>query len=166
MFLVLASPFVLAGELKVSIEVPSLKVAEYHAPYVALWIESANDGDKKFSKTLSVWYDTKKKNNDGEKWLKDIRQWWRRDGRNLDFPVDGVSGATKLSGTHDLSFKLGKAPLLDLPAGDYQLLVEMARESGGREWVKIPFSWPVAQPQTFSVHGASEVGKVELTVIP
>lgn len=160
------SPLAMAAELKISVEVPKLNVAEYHAPYTAIWLESAAEGDKKFVKTLSVWYDVKKKNDEGQKWLKDIRQWWRRDGRNLNLPIDGVSGATRLSGVHELVFKVGEAPLTELPAGDYQLFVEMAREVGGRELVKVPFAWPAKQVETASAQGATEVGKVSLTVTP
>ena len=159
-------PSALSAELKVSVELPKLTVAEYHAPYTAIWIESTAEGDKKFVKTLSVWFDTKKKNEEGQKWLKDIRQWWRRDGRNLDLPIDGVSGATKLSGTHELNFKVGEAPLTELPAGDYQLLVEVAREVGGRELVKIPFTWPATELQNLSGQGATEMGKVGLAITP
>lgn len=162
----IASPMAIAAELRVSIEVPKLNVAEYHAPYAAIWVESAAEGDKKIVKTLAVWYDVKKRNDEGQKWLKDIRQWWRRDGRNLNLPIDGVSGATKLSGVHELVFKVGEAPLTELPAGEYQLFVEMAREVGGRELVKVPFSWPVKQAATVSAQGATEVGKVSLTVTP
>lgn len=160
------SPLAMAAELKISVEVPKLNVAEYHAPYTAIWLESSSEGDKKFVKTLSVWYDIKKKNDEGQKWLKDIRQWWRRDGRNLNLPIDGVSGATKLSGVHELVFKVGEAPLTELPAGDYQLFVEMARETGGRELVKVPFTWPAKQAETASAQGSTEVGKVSLTVTP
>ncbi len=161
-----SSPLAMAAELKISVEVPKLNVAEYHAPYTAIWLESSAEGDKKFVKTLSVWYDIKKKNDEGQKWLKDIRQWWRRDGRNLNLPIDGVSGATKLSGVHELVFKVGEAPLTELPAGDYQLFVEMARETGGRELVKVPFTWPAKQAETASAQGSTEVGKVSLTVTP
>jgi hypothetical protein len=34
-----------------------------------------------------------------------------------------------------------------LAPGDYTLVVEAAREVGGRELVKIPFSWPAKAPQ-------------------
>ena len=160
------APYALSAELKVSVELPKLTVAEYHAPYTAIWVESTAEGDKKFVKTLAVWFDTKKKNEEGQKWLKDIRQWWRRDGRNLDLPIDGVSGATKLSGTHELTFKVGEAPLTELPAGDYQLFIEVAREVGGRELVKIPFTWPATESKNATAQGSTEIGKVDLTVTP
>ena len=79
----------IAADLDLSIEIPRLKVAEYHRPYVAAWIERP---DNSVAANLLVWYDVDMKNGEGTKWLKDIRQWWRRSGRTLKMPVDGVSG--------------------------------------------------------------------------
>jgi hypothetical protein len=31
-----------------------------------------------------VLYDTRKKDNAGTKWVKDLRQWWRKAGRELE----------------------------------------------------------------------------------
>ncbi|RYY75592.1 MAG: DUF2271 domain-containing protein [Gammaproteobacteria bacterium] len=155
-----------AANLNISIEVPTLNVAEYHTPYTAVWLESAEDGDKKTVKTLSVWYADKKREGGGEKWLKDLRQWWRRDGRSLTFPIDGVSGATKLAGIHKLTYTQGAAPLGDLAKGNYLLFVEIAREGGGREVVKVPFTWPVEKATTLSATGTTEVGAVSLELNP
>ena len=162
----MASGMASAAGLNISIEVPKLTVAEYHTPYAAVWLESAEEGDKKTVKTLSVWYADKKRENAGEKWLKDLRQWWRRDGRSLTFPIDGVSGATKLAGVHKLTYTQGAAPLGDLAKGNYVLFVELAREGGGREVVKIPFSWPVDKATSLSASGTSEVGAVALELNP
>ena len=98
----LGAPAFAAG-LSVSVEVPRLNVAEYHRPYVAAWVERA---DQSVAGTLAVWYDTKTKNNpegEGTKWLKDLRQWWRRTGRELSMPVDGVSSATRPAGKHQIN---------------------------------------------------------------
>ena len=161
-----ASGFASAAGLNISVEVPKLNVVEYHTPYAAVWLESTEEGDKKTVKTLSVWYADKKREGGGEKWLKDLRQWWRRDGRTLTFPVDGVSGATKLSGVHQLSYTQGTAPLGNLPKGNYTLFVELAREGGGREVVKVPFTWPVEKTTSLSASGTAEVGAVTLELNP
>lgn len=162
----LLSPLTYATGLQISVEIPKLNVTEYHTPYTAVWIESTAEGDKKFTKTLAVWYADKKREGGGEKWLKDLRQWWRRDGRTLTFPVDGVSGATKLAGVHQLSFTQGVAPLGTLAKGDYVLFVEVAREGGGREVVKVPFTWPVEKATSYKENGAAEVGAVTLDLNP
>lgn len=159
----LLSSTAMAAELQVNIEIPSLDVAEYHKPYLAIWIE---DSSNKTAANLVVLYDMKLKNKEGEDWLKDMRQWWRKGGRSLTMPVDGVSGATKGPGKHQFNFEVGQAPLAKLAAGDYTLRVEAAREVGGRELLNIPFSWPVTSAQTLSEQGNNELGKIELTLQP
>lgn len=157
-----AAPAFAAG-LNVGVEVPRLDVAEYHRPYVAVWIERA---DASVAATLSVWYDVKMRNAEGTKWLKDMRQWWRKAGRDMQLPADGVSGATRAPGEHALTFSDGKAPLGKLPAGDYQLVVEAAREVGGRELVRVPFAWPPKAAQSASAKGEHELGGVSVDLKP
>lgn len=156
---------VVASELTVSVEVPALDVAEYHKPYVALWIENESGENT----NLAVWYqldERGKPSEKGEEWLKDMRQWWRRIGRDTDMPVDGVSGATRAPGKHTVTFTEGKAPLGKLKKGNYVLMVEAVREVGGRELVKVPFSWPVKTAATQNAKGSKELGDVTLVVNP
>lgn len=42
-----------AAELQVEVEIPRINVAEYHRPYVAIWLEGA---DQKVAANLAVWY--------------------------------------------------------------------------------------------------------------
>lgn len=151
-----------ATDLNVKVEVPRLNVAEYHKPYVAFWIEKP---DQTFVQNLSVWYDIKKKDNVGTKWLKDVRQWWRKSGRDLQMPVDGVSGATRAPGEHTMNFG-AKAGLDKLPAGDYVLVAEASREAGGREVVRVPFAWSSKTAQTTQAKGDHELGAVSVEVKP
>lgn len=165
-FAALFSAPAFAAGLAVNIEVPRLTVAEYHRPYVAAWIERA---DQSVATTLAVWYDIKNKGNaegEGTKWLKDMRQWWRRTGRELQMPVDGVSSATRPAGKHQLSFTEGSFALPKLAPGAYKLYVEAAREVGGREIVSIPFQWPPAKAEQPQVAGNSELGEVRLELKP
>ncbi|MFL9922730.1 DUF2271 domain-containing protein [Herbaspirillum lusitanum] len=152
-----------AAEMNLKIEVPRLTVAEYHRPYLAAWIERA---DQSVAANLAVWYDLKKKDKEGEKWLKDMRQWWRRAGRDLQMPLDGVSGATRAPGEQQLNFGSGKGALADLAPGEYVLMVEAAREVGGRELVKLPFQWPPKSAQNAKAQGQSELGAVSLDLKP
>lgn len=160
---------VMAGNLNLSVELPRIDVAEYHRPYVAMWLERE---DKSVAANLAIWYQIKKaaagspNPMGGAKWLPDLRQWWRRSGRELQMPVDGLSGATRAPGEHALSFASDKGPLANLPAGNYKLIVETAREDGGREVVDIPFQWPVKQAQQFKAKGETELGAVTLDVQP
>jgi len=152
-----------AADLNLSVEIPRLDVAEYHRPYVAIWIENA---DQNVAGDLAVWYDVAKKNNEGAEWLKDMRQWWRRSGRNQQFPVDGVSGATRPAGTHNLAFSSANKPLAQLEPGKYAVVVEAAREVGGRELLRLPFEWPPAQASQVKAAGEHELGAIALDIKP
>lgn len=157
----------LAASLALNIEVPRLNAAEYHRPYVAAWIERP---DNTLATTLAVWYDVRTKTNnpegEGTKWLKDLRQWWRRGGRELAVPVDGVTSATKPAGKHQLSFVEGAGALPKLAPGAYKLVVEAAREVGGREVVSIPFQWPPASAAQPVAAGKEELGEIRLELKP
>lgn len=151
-----------AADITLNIEIPQLEVAEYHRPYVAAWIE--ND-QKKHVNDLLVWYQTETRNpgsehgEKGEKWLKDLRKWWRVSGRELSMPVDGLSSPTKPPGKHQVnlteSFK-------KLPQGTYNLLIEAAREVGGRELLSIPFTWDGSTLKAEPIKGSSELGNITL----
>jgi hypothetical protein len=146
----------LAADLTVSVEIPRLPVAAYHRPYVAIWIERP---DQTSVRTLAVWYEVSNVA-EGKDWLKDMRTWWRRGGRALALPADGVSSATKAPGRH--AFTVPGARLSNLPAGDYVLVTEAARELGGREAVRVPFRWGAAN--SASASGSTELGAVRVTV--
>jgi hypothetical protein len=162
--LMLAVPVVMAGAahagtLELSVEIPKLNVAEYHRPYIAIWIQ---DGSNKVLVNLSVWYDTDLKDEEGEKWLKDIRQWWRRGGNKLNMPADGVSSPTKPPGKNTVKFDTAKSGLAQLAPGDYKLVVEASREVGGKELVEIPFKWAPGAEATATASGKEELGAVTL----
>ncbi|MYN17458.1 DUF2271 domain-containing protein [Rugamonas sp. FT107W] len=159
----LASASAMGAELALKLEVPQLNVAEYHRPYIAAWLENA---DQKVVANLAVLYDVKKKDNAGTKWLKDVRQWWRKSGRDVEMPMDGVSGATRAPGEQSLTFPGAKAALDKLPAGQYTLVVEAAREAGGREAVKVPLQWPPKSAQNVSGQGKEELGAVVVQLKP
>lgn len=163
LFSCMASP-ILSAEIEVSIEIPRLTVSEYHRPYVAVWIE---DDSRTAQGTLTVWYQQKSQSRDiGTKWLPDLRQWWRRAGRDMTFPVDGVSGATRAAGKHVLRFTESDPQLNELKSGKYQLVVEAAREVGGRELLKIPFNWPPQKATSSKVDGKEELGTIRLELKP
>jgi hypothetical protein len=143
----IAAPASAAGTI--SITIPRLSVAEYHRPYMAAWIEPAAGGA---AQTLLVWYDVKKGGNEpGTKWLADLRTWWRKAGRTMKLPADGLSGATRQPGVQTIPLPASVQP------GEYTLFVEAARETGGREIVSVPLSVPAK--------AASATGKTELGAI-
>ncbi|MET1755007.1 DUF2271 domain-containing protein [Novosphingobium sp. RD2P27] len=138
-----------AAAATVSVTIPKINVAEYHRPYVVGWLEPAAGGQ---ARTVFVWYDVKKGGGEpGTKWLSDLRTWWRKGGRSLKLPADGVSGATRAPGTYQIPLPA------NLPAGQYVLKVEAARETGGRELVSVPITVPKASG---SATGKTELGAV------
>ena len=151
------TPLLLAGLLAapatagtISITIPQLKVAEYKKPYVTAWLEPA-DGSP--IRTLMAWYNVHKGGNEpGSKWLVELRTWWRKGGRSLTLPADGISGATRAPGTYTIPMPA------DLKPGQYVLHVEAARESGGRELVSVPLDNGAG-----SASGKTELGAVTVT---
>ena len=152
-----------AADLSVKFELPQLNVAEYHRPYAAFWIERP---DQSHVVNLAVLYDVKKKDDGGAKWLKDMRQWWRKSGRDVKTPIDGVTGATRGPGQHALSLNQAQAALAKLPAGQYQLVAEVVREAGGRELLRVPFQWPAKAAQSIPVKGKAEIAQVSVELKP
>lgn len=156
----LASP-VLAADLSISVEIPRVNTAAYHRPYVAIWIEQP---DQTALRTLAVWYQVaagRGGDGEGKDWLKDLRTWWRKGGRALTLPADGLSGATRAPGTQTVRVPAGR--LTNLPAGQYNVVIEAAREQGGREIVRVPFRWGGPAGRT-TVAGSTELGAVTVIV--
>ena len=143
--------------MDVSIAIPRLKVAEYHKPYVAIWVEKP--GAK--ARTVALWYDHDMKANEGTKWLRDVRQWWRASGRTMSFPANGITGATRAPGAQKISFT--RAQLGAQTPGPYTLVIEAAREVGGRELLRIPFTWPAKAGAGGRAAGTTELGAVSVS---
>ena len=80
--------------------------------------------------------------------------------------MDGVTGPTRPAGKHALSFNDKQPALKRLAPGNYTLVVEAVREVGGRELLKIPFTWPATAAQNGKAQGATELGQVTLAVKP
>jgi hypothetical protein len=150
-----------AQTLDLTVTIPQLRVAEYHRPYVAIWLEK----DGASPRTLQVWYDYdgNSKEGAGTKWLRDIRQWWRAAGRGMTFPADAVTGATRPAGSHKLTLVGGRGAMPKLTPGNYRLMVEAAREVGGHEVVAVPFSWNGTTARG-TAKGASELGTVTVAL--
>ena len=92
-----------------------------------------------------------------------MRQWWRKAGREMSFPADGISGATRAPGPQKLVFAGSKGALKALNPGQYNLVVEAAREGGGQEAVRVPFAW--GKPgKLATAKGTAELGAVTVAV--
>jgi hypothetical protein len=145
---VIAAPAT-AGPIPVTL--PARPGAASPRPAVAGGIEPAGGGAVR---TLALWYDVKPGGKEpGTKWLSELRSWWRKGGNSLALPANGVSGATRAPGTHAIPLPANLKP------GAYVLTVEAARETGGRELVRVPFTAPA---DTGRAAGAHELGAVTL----
>ena len=159
----LAAP-VHAAELTIEVEIPSMTVAEYHRPYVAVYVEGAAG---KAAADLAVWYMLKDTaEGHGTKWLPDLRQWWRKSGRNQAMPVDGVTGPTRPAGRHALSFDARDPRLAGLAPVRYCVVVDASREFGGRVLPKTPFDWPATAARSGQARGRTALGAVALSIKP
>ena len=138
----------------VTLEIPKLSDSPYRKPYVAVWIENASG---KQVGVAGVLYDQAKI---GLRWLPELRTWWRKAGRAMDMPADGISMPTRAPGRHTIVLDDLKA----LPNGRYSVVVEAAREKGGRELVKVPFTLQSGKTVQASAHGSRELGKVSVAI--
>lgn len=142
-------PASVASAATVTVTVPRIDLAEYKKPYVAGWIEPAGGGQ---ARSLFVWYQLKNGGKEpGTKWLSELRSWWRKSGRMMQLPADGVSGATRAPGSYAIPLPA------NLPAGNYVVHVEAAREHGARELVSVPITLPAASGRA---SGKTELGAV------
>ena len=175
-----------AAELSLKIQLPEITTGQYVRPYVAVWLEKA---DGSFVKSLTLWHEMKDKRGNpvvNDKYLKSLREWWSKSGASADMKFDSISSATRPAGQHELLFTPGKEPLDNLAPGNYQLMVEVAREikaprtfNGGDKPVKngkdsssveaspaLSFTWPVKQATTVAVNGKNELAEVALSIKP
>lgn len=148
----LAAP-ALAANGTIVVEMPKVDATPYRKPYIAAWLE---DSSGKAVKVITVFHDQARI---GARWLPELRSWWRAAGRAMTMPADGISRPTQAPGRQTFSVN-GLAP------GRYQLVVEAAREKGGREVVKVPFEVRQRAGATASGRGNSEVGRVSISVRP
>lgn len=118
--------------LTLHVEIPEIDVDPYFRPYVAVWLETS---ERKPVETLALWYQlpSETATEDGRKWLKDLRQWWRKIGRQGGDALDGVTGATRKPGDYRIAWDYSK-----LVAGEYFMHIEASREEGGRSFKRIP----------------------------
>ncbi|MDX3772742.1 DUF2271 domain-containing protein [Chromatiaceae bacterium AAb-1] len=142
-----------AAGTEIQLEIPAIETAQYHRPYVAIWVENEQQQPVKL---ITIWQEK-------PDWLKDLRRFWRKIGRSNPQLVDAMTGATRRPGSYTLIWDGKDDKGADLPAGTYTLLVEAAREQGGRSLQKLDFALP-GNGQVLEVAAESELGALKLTV--
>jgi hypothetical protein len=150
-----------AGQLTLDISIPQQNTAEYKKPFVVAWFEDASGNN---AGNLLLWCEARKPDC-GAKYLKDLRNWWRKGGRDTAVPIAGITGATRAPGRQTLTLDTATA-LKDLKAGQYSLVVEAARESGGHDLVKLPFTYNPTRAASAKGQGDGELGAVAVAYKP
>lgn len=146
--LLLSSAVNAAPTLSIDFSLPEFSKQEYRKPYVAIWAETKSD-----STNLLLWHLTKEKN---DKWLIDIRRWWRKEGRYSKNIFDGITGATKGYGNHHVELDVSTL-------SEFTLFIEVARQKGGRSIVRQQINLNDSITQ-FNIAATKELGAVNIKV--
>lgn len=123
--------FPVGGELVVAFSYAPAAAARARNPYVAVWVE---DSAGKLVQTISLWYEQTGK---GSRWLNELRSWYSASGGR---PTAVISGATRSAGAYTVAWDGTGANGQKVPAGDYVLFVEAAREHGPHGITSTPLS--------------------------
>lgn len=146
-------PPAFAEQVEIQVNIHELDSAMYYRPYVAVWVEDAQENS---IKTLSVW----RKEAD---WLKDMRRWWRKAGRYDQGELDSVTGATRRPGSYPVIWDGKDQQGKTVPAGRYIINIEAAREHGSRSLIRQPIELG-AGPLSYSTEAAEELGSITIQV--
>lgn len=138
-----------AAQHEITLQLPQIETSQYHRPYVAVWVE---DAQQQPVRLIALWVEK-------PDWLKDLRRFWRKIGRSNTALVDAVSGATQKPGTYTLQWDGKDDQGQPLGSGQYQLLIEAAREQGGRSLVKHEFILP-AKGAVIEIAADGELGDI------
>ena len=146
----------IAETVEITVTVPEIDTNPYHRPYVAVWVETM---EREGVHTIAVWHEQ-------EEWLRDMRQWWRKLGRKKQPSYDAVTGATRKPGRYSVNWDLKDAEGKTIPAGEYYISVEAAREEGGRGYFRQKVVLGENKKQEYSLPGEIELGEVAIKIIP
>ena len=138
--------------ITIDLTLPKIEAHPYHKPYVAVWLEDEN---RKPLAGLALWAKE-------DTWYKDLRQWWRKLGRNNPAAYDAVSGATRLPGKHSIEWNGVLANGEKVKPGIYLLNIEASREEGGRSYVRKEIS--IGAPQKHQHAAEGELGEITITL--
>lgn len=98
-------------------------------PYIAVWVE---DSSGNLVQTISLWMLQSQK---GTRWIRDLSSWYSASGGEAS-----TSGATRSAGTYSVVWDGTGLDGQPVPAGDYVLFVESAREHGPHSITSAPFA--------------------------
>jgi len=139
------------AKMDIELELPDIDAKPYARPYVAVWIENAQ---RKPVRTIQLWVGE-------DEWLKDLRSWWRKVGRNDRAVVDAVTSATRPIGKYRFSWDGLDQQGNRVEQGDYTFYVEVVREHGGRNYIRQKIQL-AENDFTVELEPTEETGKITL----
>jgi len=123
-------------ELVVKFELNKPDDEQYHRPYVAVWLENADNFPVR---TAVLWIQTTQP---GPRWHRDLLRWFKNDRvrkladeKNL---IGVISGATRGPGEYKAVFDGRDDSGKPLKPGKYTLYIEAAREHGTYQLIRHP----------------------------
>jgi thiamine biosynthesis lipoprotein len=143
-------------EFVVDYEIPQRDATNYRRPYLAIWIAEKGSGAPLRQLLLL---------GDSERWMQEVRTWWRRAGRLDESAVHGIVRPTRRPGSYSVAWDGRDERGHGVPAGEYLLCIEAAREHGERELLELPVRVG-GESFTLRHRGTQEVGRVEVRFAP
>ena len=118
--------FPAGGEVLINFTYAATSGGRVHNPYTAVWIEDTNGS---LVSVVAAWYLQEPK---GQRWLNELRRWYSIGGVEAS---SAVTGATRPAGDFSLTWNGTDLNGNPVPAGEYVVLIEAAREKGPYELV-------------------------------
>lgn len=129
-----AEPAASLLELVVDFEINRPSGRRLRRPYVAVWLENADDFPVK---TAVLWLQTERP---GPRWHRDLSRWYRNEGNRklvgLTPLIDTVASATRGPGKYQALFDGTSDDGTPLKPGKYTLFIEAAREHGTYQLIR------------------------------
>lgn len=127
----------------VELSLTNIASGEYKKPYTAIWVA---DSKNKPLRVLQVWREK-------ERWLKDLKHFWRRVLRQQTINVDELTGATRGPGKYTLHWDGKDTFGNELSADHYKVCAEVSREHGSHTAKCLQFRWPLTERTEIEVSG-------------
>ncbi|GLS91885.1 hypothetical protein GCM10007916_29550 [Psychromonas marina] len=146
-----AKPVPSSAHMDIELILPNVVTSIYARPYVAVWIA---DTEGKSVRTIQLWVGK-------DEWLKDLRSWWRKVGRNDRAVVDAVTSATRPAGKYRFSWDGLDEQGERVEQGQYTFYVEVVREHGGRNYLRQKLQL-AEQSFTHQLEPTQETGQITI----
>lgn len=139
---------------EITFSLAKIRGGNYRKPYVAIWLENS---EHKVIKNLLLL-------GGSERWMTKNSYWWRRQGRTEPELLQVFARPTRRAGKYQLTWHGRDDFGRPVAPGQYQLIIEAAREHGGHEKIGIPFV--LGTPSNHTAKGPQEIQHLTLDIKP